>query len=61
MKRISRIDLKNHFSLEENRLRKPANKNWVPTNNHCSAETYIEATRNDVKEKNRENATNKIF
>ena len=39
------------LSSEEDRLKKPGNKNWIPTNNHQSIETFIEATRNEIKEK----------
>ena len=40
-----------NLSSEEDRFKKPTNKNWIPTNNHHSIETFIEATRNEIKEK----------
>ena len=33
---------------EENIFRKPANKTWVPNDNHYNIETFIEATRNKI-------------
>ena len=54
-----RIKLKPHFKNPENKalfteedmFRKPANKIWVPNNNHCGIETFIEATRNEINNK----------
>ena len=39
------------LSSEKDRFRKPTNENWIPTNNHHSIETFIQATRNEIKEK----------
>ena len=35
-------------------FKKPTNKNCIPTNNHHSIETFIEATHNEKIEKNPE-------
>ena len=56
---FTRIKLRAHFkknknknlSAEEDRFKKPTNKNWIPTNNYHSIETFIEATRNEIQEK----------
>ena len=40
-----------NLSSEEDRFKKPTNKNWIPTNNHHSIGTFIEATHNEIKEK----------
>ena len=40
-----------NLSSEEDKFKKPANKNWIPTNNQHSIETFIEATRNEIQEK----------
>ena len=53
-----RIKLRAHFknkknknlSSKEDRFKKPTNKKWIPTNNHHSVETFIEATRNEIQE-----------
>ena len=45
----------------DRQLQKPRNKNWSPTNNHHSIEKFIEAARNNVKEKIEKKATIKIF
>ena len=42
---------KNNLSSEECIFKKPTNKNWIPTNNHHSIGTFIEATRNEIQEK----------
>ena len=60
-----RIKLKAHFKYPENKarfteediFRKPANKIWVPNNDHCGIETFIEATRNEINNET-ENETN---
>ena len=54
-----RIRLRAHFkskenynlSTEEDSFKNPTNQNWVPTNHNHSMETFIKATRNEVKEK----------
>ena len=47
-----RIKLKPHFNkarfTEEDIFKKPTNKIWVPNNNDCCIETFIEATRNEI-------------
>ena len=40
-----------NISSEEDRFKKPTNKNGIPTNNHHSIETFIEATYNETKAK----------
>ena len=47
------------LSSEEDRLKKPGNKNWIPTNNHQSIETFIEDTCNEIKEKVEETGPSK--
>ena len=36
---------------EEDRFKKPTNKNWICPNNHYSIETFIEAARYEIQEK----------
>ena len=48
------------LSSEEDRLKKPGNKNWIPTNNHQSIETFIEDTCNEIKEKVEETGPSNI-
>ena len=40
-----------NLSSEEDRFKKPTNKNWILTNNHYSIGTFIEATRSEIQEK----------
>ena len=41
-----------NLSSKEGRFKKATNKNWmIPTNNHHSIETYMEATHNEIQEK----------
>ena len=52
------IKLKPHFKnpgnkarfTEEDLFKKATNKIWVPNNNHCGIETFIEATRNEIND-----------
>ena len=37
--------------LKKTNSKKSTNKSWIPTNNHHSIETNIEATRNEIQEK----------
>ena len=54
-----RIKLRAHFknkknknlSSEEDRFKNLTNKNWIPTDNNHSIETFIEKTRNEIQEK----------
>ena len=53
-----RIKLRAHFknknknlSSKKDRFKRPTNKNWIPTNNHHSKETFTEAIRNEIQEK----------
>ena len=43
-----------NLSSVVDRFKKPTNKNWIPTNNHHSIETFIEATRNEMQGKTEE-------
>ena len=40
-----------NLSSEEDRFKKLTNKNWIPTNNHHSIETFIEAKHSEIQEK----------
>ena len=42
-------------------FKKRTNKNCIPTNNHHSIETFIEAIRNEKIEKNEKNTIIKLF
>ena len=43
-------------------FKKPTNKNCIPTNNHHSIETFIEAIRNEkIEKKTKKNTTIKLF
>ena len=52
-----RIKLKAHFKDQTNKsktgediFRKPTDKTWIPSKNHHTIETFIEATNNEINE-----------
>ena len=40
---------------------RPKKNNWIPTKQHHSIETFIEATRNEIQQKIEKNTTIEIF